>query len=136
MPKNLPQALPAIPIDELLTVKSGKWTMSVILHLRGQTQRFSELRRGIPGISQKVLTMTLRTLERDGFVSRTSFAVIPPRVDYALTDLGHEVLRVFEAWEDFSHRHWTHVMASRQRFDDSIGEVPRAAEPTLRRASR
>ena len=134
----IPSRQPALaaPIDELLTVKSGKWTMSVILHLRGQTQRFSELRRGIPGISQKVLTMTLRTLERDGFVSRTSFAVIPPRVDYALTDLGHEVLRVFEAWEDFSHRHWTHVMASRRRFDESIGEGPQPVELTLRRASR
>ena len=110
--------------------------MSIILQLRGQTQRFSELRRGIPGISQKVLTMTLRTLERDGFVSRTSFATIPPRVDYALTDLGHEVLRVFEAWEDFSHRHWTHVMASRRRFDESIGEGPQPVELPLRRASR
>ena len=134
----IPSRQPAIaaPIDELLTVKSGKWTMSVILQLRGQTQRFSELRRGIPGISQKVLTMTLRTLERDGFVSRTSFATIPPRVDYALTELGNEVLRVFEAWEDFSHRHWAHVLASRQRFDESIGEEPQPVELTLNRASR
>ena len=134
MPTPSHQAIPAL--DELLTVKSGKWTMSIVLQLRGQTQRFSELRRGIPGISQKVLTMTLRTLERDGFVSRTSFATIPPRVDYALTELGHEVLRVFEAWEDFSHRHWTHVMASRRRFDESIGEGPQPTELTLRRASR
>jgi DNA-binding HxlR family transcriptional regulator len=134
----IPSRQPSItaPIDELLTVKSGKWTMSVILHLRGQTQRFSELKRGIPGVSQKVLTMTLRTLERDGFVSRTSFATIPPRVDYALTELGNEVLRVFEAWEDFSHRHWTHVLASRQRFDESIGEEPQPVELTLNRASR
>ena len=91
--------------------------MSVILRLRGHTLRFSELRREIPGVSQKVLTLTLRALERDGFVSRTSFNTIPPRVDYALTELGNEVLRVFEAWEDFSHKHWTHVLASRQRFD-------------------
>ena len=136
MPVPSLAAVAAIPIDELLTVKSGKWTMSVILQLRGQTQRFSELRRGIPGISQKVLTMTLRTLERDGFVSRTSFATIPPRVDYALTELGHEGLRVFEVWEDFSHRHWEHVMASRRRFDESIGEGPQPVELTLRRANR
>jgi len=128
LPTPLRQPAVAAPIDELLTVKSGKWTMSVILHLRGQTQRFSELRRGIPGISQKVLTMTLRSLERDGFVSRTSYATIPPRVDYALTELGNELLRVFEAWEDFSHRHWTHVLASRRRFDESIGEEPQPAE--------
>jgi DNA-binding HxlR family transcriptional regulator len=108
--------------------------MSVILHLRGQTLRFSELRRGIPGISQKTLTVTLRTLERDGFVSRTSFATIPPRVDYALTELGNEVLRVFEAWEEFSHRHWDHVVASRRRFDELLGEEPQPVE--MRRASR
>lgn len=107
--------------------------MSIILHLRGQTLRFTELRRGIPGISQKTLTTTLRTLERDGFVSRTSFATIPPRVDYALTDLGNEVLRVFEAWEAFSQRHWAHVLASRQRFDRSQGLAPEPVELSLRR---
>jgi len=110
--------------------------MSVILHLRGQTLRFSELRRGIPGISQKTLTATLRTLERDGFVSRTSFATIPPRVDYALTQLGNEVLRVFEAWEDFSNRHWAHVLASRQRFDQSHEAEPQPVQLMLRPASR
>lgn len=135
LPKPTHQAIPATP-DEMLTVKSGKWTISVILHLRGQTLRFSELRRGIAGISQKTLTMTLRTLERDGFVSRTSFATIPPRVDYALTELGNEALRVFEAWEDFAQRHWTHVLASRQRFDASVGEEPQPVELVLRRASR
>lgn len=80
--------------------------------------------------------MTLRTLERDGFVSRTSFATIPPRVDYALTELGNEVLRVFEAWEDFSHRHWVHVLASRRHFDESIGDELQPVELTLDRASR
>lgn len=136
MPTSSRQAGPAIPLDELLTVKSGKWTMSVVLQLRGQTLRFSELRRVIPGVSQKTLTVTLRNLERDGFVSRTSFATIPPRVDYALTDLGNEVLRVFEAWEDFAHRRWSHVLASRQRFDASLGEEPQPVEFMLRRASR
>ena len=137
MPIQLhPAAAPAVAIDEFLTIKSGKWTMSVILHLRGQTQRFSELRRGIPGVSQKTLTVTLRTLERDGFVSRTSFATIPPRVDYALTELGNELLRVFEAWEEFSHQHWDHVVASRQRFDQQLGEAPQPVEISLRRATR
>lgn len=107
--------------------------MSVVLQLRGQTLRFSELRRVIPGVSQKTLTVTLRTLERDGFVSRTSFATIPPRVDYALTELGNEVLRVFEAWEDFTHRHWGRVLASRQRFDEMQGEAPQQVEIVLRR---
>ena len=120
----MPQTLRLDPLEELLMVKRGKWTPVVILHLRGQTLRFSELLRGIPGLSQKALTQTLRTLERDGFVSRTSFNTIPPRVDYALTDLGYEVLRVFEAWEAFSQKHWANVLASRQRFDSDMEAAP------------
>lgn len=110
--------------------------MSVVMQLRADKQRFSELRRSIPGISQKALTETLRALERDGFVLRTSFATIPPRVDYELTELGNEVLRIFEAWEDFSQRHWGRVLESRQRFDQSQGEAPRSVDVVIRRAGR
>jgi DNA-binding HxlR family transcriptional regulator len=104
-------------IAELLTTRGSKWTPHVVLHLRDSTLRFSELRRDIPGISQKTLTITLRGLERDGFVTRTMFATIPPRVDYALTDLGREVLEIFEAWERFAQTHWVRVIDSRRRFD-------------------
>lgn len=107
-------------VDELLQVRNGKWTVAVVLRLREDTLRFTELRRST-GISQKVLTATLRSLERDGLVSRTSYATIPPRVDYALTDLGREAVRVFEAWEEFALRHWAQVIASRQAFDDAVG---------------
>lgn len=103
-------------IDEMLRVRNSKWTVSIILKLRVQTLRFSELRREV-GASQKTLTATLRALERDGLVSRTSYATIPPRVDYALTGLGREALRVFEAWEDFATKHWLEVIDSRRRFD-------------------
>lgn len=105
-------------IDQMLMVRGGKWTVAVVLKLRDDTLRFSELRREI-GVSQKALTATLRALERDGLVSRTSYATIPPRVDYALTDLGREALRVFEAWMDFSAKYSAEVLASRQRFDDA-----------------
>lgn len=104
-------------VDELLVVRTSKWTASVILHLRTDTRRFTELQREINGISQKALTATLRTLERDGFVSRTSYPTIPPRVDYALTDLGHEVLKLMRAYEDFAQRHWHRVKAARDEFD-------------------
>ena len=112
-------------IDEMLRVRNSKWTVSIVLKLRGQTLRFTELRREV-GVSQKTLTATLRALERDGLVSRTSFATIPPRVDYALTDLGREALRVFEAWEEFAMRHWAQVIASRQRFDNAANEAPQS----------
>lgn len=115
-------------IDEMLRVRNSKWTIAVVLRLRAHTLRFTELRREI-GVSQKTLTATLRALERDGIISRTSFATIPPRVDYALTDLGREALRVFEAWEDFAVKHWAQVIASRQRFDDAVGSDRHSAEP-------
>jgi DNA-binding HxlR family transcriptional regulator len=110
------------PIDDLLRVRNSKWTVAVVLRLRIETLRFSELRREI-GVSQKALTATLRALERDGLVSRTSYATIPPRVDYALTDLGREALRIFEAWEEFALKHWAEVISSRQRFDATREET-------------
>jgi len=105
-----------IPIEQMLRPRTSKWATVIVLQLRQHTFRFNELRREI-GVSQKVLTTTLRSLERDGLVSRTSYATIPPRVDYALTNLGHEALRVFEAWEQFAANHWADVVNSRHRFD-------------------
>jgi len=112
------QPLATQVIAELLMTRASKWTPTVVLHLRESTLRFSELRREIPGVSQKTLTAALRGLERDGFVSRTFFPTIPPRVDYALTDLGREVLEIFEAWERFAQTHWVRVIDSRRRFDE------------------
>ncbi|MBN9315769.1 MAG: helix-turn-helix transcriptional regulator [Devosia sp.] len=104
-------------IEGMLASRQSKWTLVVVLHLRRDTMRFSQLQRDIGGISQKALTQTLRALERDGFVSRTSYATIPPRVEYALTDLGHEALKAFEAFEAFAARHWQSVLEARAVFD-------------------
>ena len=105
-------------IEELLTRRNSKWTLTVVLYLRRETMRFSELQREIGTISQKALTATLRGLERDGFVSRTSYPTIPPRVDYELTELGREALKAFEAFEAFASRHWHRVVEARQQFDE------------------
>jgi DNA-binding HxlR family transcriptional regulator len=114
-------------IEEMLRVRNSKWTVAIVLKLRTGPRRFGELRREI-GVSQKTLTATLRALERDGLLSRTSYATIPPRVDYALTDLGREALRVFEAWEQFAVRHWAEVLASRRRFDEALEALPAVAQ--------
>ncbi|MET3901298.1 DNA-binding HxlR family transcriptional regulator [Devosia sp. UYZn731] len=103
--------------DEMLVVKPGKWTLIVITRLRKDKRRFNELRRDIGAISQKTLTATLRDLERDGFISRTLFPTIPPRVDYELTDLGHHLLDLADSWRQFALQHRTSVEAARQRFD-------------------
>src|SRR6185369_14095333 len=111
------RALDGAIIDELLTTRQSKWNVTVVLHLRRDTKRFSELQREIGTISQKMLTASLRALERDGFVSRTSYATIPPRVEYALTELGSEALKAFEAFEQFAAAYWQNVLEARRLFD-------------------
>lgn len=110
------------PVEDVLTVRPGKWTLTVIMLLREETRRFNELKRGAGGISQKTLTVTLRDLERDGFVTRTMFATIPPRVDYELTDLGRELLELADGWQSFALRNRDRVNAARDRFDTTGGE--------------
>ena len=88
-------------ISTLLSRIGDKWTVLVVTTLASGTKRFNELRREIPSVSQRMLTLTLRNLERDGLVSRKVTPIIPPRVDYALTDLGHslhEPLSGIERW--------------------------------------
>ncbi|KKB78957.1 hypothetical protein VW35_09600 [Devosia soli] len=103
----------------MLVVRPGKWTLVVISELRQGTRRFNQLRRAMGGVSQKSLTMTLRELERDGFVTRTAFATIPPRVDYALTEIGVELLHLADQWRAFALRNRDAVNEARDRFDAS-----------------
>ena len=79
--------------------------------------RFTELKRAVGGISQKMLTTTLRGLERDGFVTRTVFPTIPPRVDYELTDLGRELLKPVKALGEWARANTSRINAARERFD-------------------
>ncbi|MGV8832667.1 MAG: winged helix-turn-helix transcriptional regulator [Devosia sp.] len=105
-----------------LLVRPGKWTLVIVSLLRSETLRFNELRRHAGNISQKMLTTTLRELERDGLVTRTMFATIPPRVDYELTQLGREFLELADSWWAFGARHRAEVESARQQFDASGGE--------------
>jgi len=106
---------------DVLTAKPGKWNLTVITLLRDETLRFNEIKRA-GGISQKTLTMTLRDLERDGFVTRTMYATIPPRVDYELTVLGRDLLALADSLRDFADRNGAEVQAARIRFDASGGD--------------
>jgi DNA-binding HxlR family transcriptional regulator len=130
------QPLDSAVLDELLTARHSKWNLTVVLHLRRDTKRFSELQREIGNISQKGLTLSLRSLERDGFISRTSYATIPPRVDYALTALGTEALKAFEAFEAFATVHWQSVLEARRLFDARSGEPPVAVIAQLSHNAR
>ncbi len=89
-------------ISDLLSRIGDKWSVLVVTTLGGGTHRFNELRRAIPSVSQRMLTLTLRNLERDGLVSRAVTPSIPPRVDYALTDLGRSLLSPLSALSDWA----------------------------------
>lgn len=106
---------------DVLMARPGKWTLTIITLLRDESMRFNEIKR-VGGISQKTLTITLRDLERDGFVTRTMYATIPPRVDYELTDLGRKLLMLADSLRDFAHRNGPLVLEARARFDASGGE--------------
>lgn len=99
------EELPACPVATVVELIGNKWKLLIIRNLLNGTQRFSELRRTIPGISQKVLTDNLRALEEDKIVHREVFAEVPPRVEYSLTELGLSLQPVFNsmiAWgEDY-----------------------------------
>jgi DNA-binding HxlR family transcriptional regulator len=108
----------------LLTPPTGKWTLVIVEHLAGNRLRFNQLRREVEGISQKTLAATLRSLERDGYVVRTLYPTIPPRVEYELTPLGAEFLDLVGAWQEFAQRHQAFVEDSRRRFDEATGVDP------------
>ena len=83
-------------VSEILARVGDKWTVLIVSLLGGGPMRFSNLRRSIDGISQKMLTTTLRSLERDGFCTRTVFATVPPRVEYELTEAGRALVPLLE----------------------------------------
>lgn len=104
-------------VSGILSRIGDKWTVLVVEFLGNGPMRFSELRRKIGNISQKMLTTTLRGLERDGFVTRTVYPTIPPRVDYELTDLGRELLNPVRALGNWARANIERIDAARERFD-------------------
>ena len=96
-----------------------KWSLLVIGTLRDERLRFSELRRHIPGISQRMLTLTLRQLERDGLVTRSVYAEVPPRVEYELTERGGTLVTVAIELAEWSVQNFPAVEASRRAYDET-----------------
>lgn len=105
------------PIRGVLDKLGDKWSVLVILELSAGEHRFSELRRRIPDISQKMLTQTLRILQRDGLVARQVFPTVPPAVSYRLTDMGESLLEPFGALVAWADRNHPAIQSSRARFD-------------------
>lgn len=103
-------------VKQLLTRIGGKWTVLIVTRLSGGPMRFSELKRDISDISQKMLTSTLRDLEEDGFVRRAVTPSIPPRVDYELTDLGRDLLVPLDILGTWAVKNKQRVEAARERY--------------------
>ena len=108
-------------VASVLARIGDKWGVLVIMQLADGPRRFNELKRMIGGISQRMLTLTLRGLERDGHVKRTIFPTIPPRVDYELTDLGRGLCRPVEALGRWAHEHQSEIENARATFDQRNG---------------
>jgi DNA-binding HxlR family transcriptional regulator len=104
-------------VASVLARVGDKWSVLVIMMLIEGPMRFNELKRKIGGISQRMLTLTLRGLERDGLVTRTVFPTIPPRVDYELTDLGRGLWTPVEALGKWAQDHQVEIEDARARFD-------------------
>ncbi|MFE2145180.1 winged helix-turn-helix transcriptional regulator [Streptomyces sp. NPDC059456] len=102
---------------EIFSDVANKWALLIIEALGEHTLRFSELREEVEGISHKMLTQNLRMLERYGLVERTVHPVVPPRVEYALTEPGQALRVTIDGLCDWTHRYLGHIEASRQRFD-------------------
>jgi DNA-binding HxlR family transcriptional regulator len=110
------------PVRDVLDRIGDKWSVLVVMLLADRPRRFSELRRAIDGISQRMLTLTLRQLERDGLVTRTVHASVPPRVDYALTEVGETLRGPLSALAEWSEAHRGYVAGSRAAYDARLRE--------------
>jgi DNA-binding HxlR family transcriptional regulator len=117
LPSNLHVPEDCRAVSEVLARVGDKWSMLVVVMLGDGPKRFNELRRSIGGISQRMLTLTLRALERDGLVTRTVFPTIPPRVDYALTGLGRSLLIPVGALSAWALENRSRIQEARERFD-------------------
>lgn len=105
------------PVREVLDRVGDKWSVLVIVLLGQRTHRFNEMHRAIEGISQRMLTLTVRALERDGLVNRTIYPTVPPRVDYELTELGRTLLVPLAALSTWANAHRDDIQAARERHD-------------------
>lgn len=107
----------ACPTRQVINRVGDRWSLLILYALESGTLRFQELRRAVDGISQKMLTQTLRALERDGLVQREIFASVPPKVEYSLTPLGKSLSTRIAAIREWSYDHMTQIDQARAAFD-------------------
>jgi len=116
--ETIPRSEDCRGVSAVLARVGDKWSVLIIMLLGDGPKRFNEIKRTVGGISQRMLTLTLRGLERDGLVTRTVFPTIPPRVDYELTDLGRSLWKPVEALGSWARDHLSEIEAAKRRFDE------------------
>ena len=114
----------ACPVREVLDRVSGKWSVQILVAAAHGPIRFTELERSIEGISRRMLTLTLRNLERDGLVTRTVHPTVPPKVEYELTPVARELHETLQRLTDWAERNRVYIAESRAAYDEE-----RAPEP-------
>lgn len=113
----------ACPVRDVLDQLGDKWSTLLVITLADGPQRFSALRRAVPDISQRMLTQTLRDLERDGLITRQVYPTKPPSVDYRLSPLGRSLLEPLATLIAWAERHHADIRRARARFDDDAAGV-------------
>ncbi|MCG7392151.1 helix-turn-helix transcriptional regulator [Microvirga sp. ACRRW] len=113
-------------VTEILSRVGDKWSVQVVVRLGEGPKRFNELRRMVEGVSQRMLTLTLRGLERDGLVTRTVYPTIPPRVEYQLTGLGCSLLKTVRALGAWAIENRDEILEARRRFDEGGDPAPQS----------
>jgi DNA-binding HxlR family transcriptional regulator len=106
-------------MSSILSIVGDKWTVMIVMVLAESPRRFNDLKRTIGGISQQMLTRTLKALERDGMVSRKVHPTVPPQVEYALTTLGHSLADPVRALGGWARMNLEEIESNRQRYDDA-----------------
>jgi len=117
-----PQSSDCRAVSQVLARVGHKWSVLIVSLLGDGPRRFNEIKRMVGGISQRMLTLTLRGLERDGLVTRTVFPTVPPRVDYELTDLGRSLLIPVATLGTWAREQQPQIQAAQKRFDQRAGE--------------
>jgi len=117
-PSHTVQSSDCQKISQVLARVGEKWSILIIMLLAGGPRRFTEIKRAVNGISQRMLTLCLRGLERDGLVKRTVYAVMPPHVEYELTPLGHSLKAPVSALGSWASEHIADIDAAREKFDE------------------
>ncbi|CUU53707.1 DNA-binding transcriptional regulator, HxlR family [Parafrankia irregularis] len=113
----------ACPIMEVLDQVSGKWSVSILIAAAHGPVRFTELERGIDGISRRMLTLTLRRLERDGLLTRKVYPTVPPKTEYTATSVARELFAPLSALRDWAERHQMTIASARHEYDHRAAET-------------